>query len=421
MREFQGSDPVVAAEEQDRAILSGMRVVEGSAFVAAPIAGLTLAQLGADVVRFDPIGGGLDYRRWPLTREGRSLYWAGLNKGKRSIAVDVRSPAGRELVTALITAARDGGGLYLTNLQYRWLEYEHLCKSRTDLIMMQLMGDSRGRPAFDYTVNAASGFPMVTGPVECDAPSNHVLPAWDLLAGMHAAVGLLAAERHRRVTGKGQLVQISLSDTALATVGNLGHIGEVQINGTQRPRVGNFVYGTFGCDFETGDGRRVMVVAMTPRQWQALCEATSIEEEVRSFASEHHVDLADEGERYAHRETFASMMRPWFNSRPIGEVGDQLDARGIPWGPYQSFRDLVSSDPRCSTANPLFAEVEQPGIGTYLAPGSPLHFAGVPRQAPVAAPLLGQHTDEVLADLLALSEAEIGRLHDEGVVAGAGA
>src|SRR5262245_4577876 len=85
-------------------ILAGMRVVEGSAFVAAPLGGMTLAQLGADVIRFDPIGGGLDAHRWPITAEGKSLFWAGLNKGKRSIAVDMRSPQGRSLLTDLITA-----------------------------------------------------------------------------------------------------------------------------------------------------------------------------------------------------------------------------------------------------------------------------------------------------------------------------
>lgn len=97
-------------------ILSGMRVVEGSAFVAAPLGGMTLAQLGADVIRFDPIGGGLDYKRWPVTLDGKhSLFWAGLNKGKRSIAVDIRHPRGQELLTQLICAPGENAGLFITN------------------------------------------------------------------------------------------------------------------------------------------------------------------------------------------------------------------------------------------------------------------------------------------------------------------
>src|SRR5882724_11840859 len=108
-------------------VLAGLRVVEGSAFIAAPLGGMTLAQLGADVIRFDHIGGGLDRDRWPLAADGQSLFWAGLNKGKRSLEVDLRSDEGRELVTALITAAGDDAGLFLTNFPARgWLDPDRL-------------------------------------------------------------------------------------------------------------------------------------------------------------------------------------------------------------------------------------------------------------------------------------------------------
>ena len=115
-------------------ILDGLRVIEGAAFVAAPLCGMTLGQMGADVIRFDPIEGGLDARRWPVTRDGRSLYWAGLNKGKRSIAVNTRSPEGQELITALITAPGEGSGIFLTNFPTSgWLGYETLRQRRADL------------------------------------------------------------------------------------------------------------------------------------------------------------------------------------------------------------------------------------------------------------------------------------------------
>ena len=105
--------------------LADLRVIEGSAFVAAPLGGMTLAQLGADVIRFDQIGGGIDFNRWPLAPSGKSLFWAGLNKGKRSIQVDLRSPEGRELVGALVGAPGPGGGILLTNFPARgWLAYD---------------------------------------------------------------------------------------------------------------------------------------------------------------------------------------------------------------------------------------------------------------------------------------------------------
>ena len=90
-------------------ILAGLRVVESGAFIAGPSAGLALAQLGAEVIRIDPLGGGLDSQRWPVTRDGKSLYWVGLNKGKRSIRIDIGKPEGRELASALIAAPGEGG------------------------------------------------------------------------------------------------------------------------------------------------------------------------------------------------------------------------------------------------------------------------------------------------------------------------
>ncbi|MCU0627109.1 MAG: CoA transferase, partial [Gemmatimonadaceae bacterium] len=122
-------------------ILHGLRIVEGSAFVAAPLGGMTLAQLGADVIRFDPLEGGLDARRWPVTASGASLFWAGLNQGKRSIAVDIRTPEGQALVTALICAPGDEAGLFSTNFPARgWLAYEALASQRADLVMVNLTG-----------------------------------------------------------------------------------------------------------------------------------------------------------------------------------------------------------------------------------------------------------------------------------------
>src|SRR5689334_1743419 len=121
-------------------LLAGLRVIEGSAFVAAPSGGMTLAQLGADVIRFDQIGGGIDYQRWPLTADGASLYWAGLNKGKRSLAIDLRSARGRELLTELITAPGPDNGVFLTNFPAAgWMAYEQLRSRRADLIMLHVL------------------------------------------------------------------------------------------------------------------------------------------------------------------------------------------------------------------------------------------------------------------------------------------
>jgi len=401
-------------------ILTGMRVVEGSAFVAAPLGGMTLAQLGADVIRFDPIGGGLDAHRWPVTATGKSLFWAGLNKGKRSIAVDMRSPQGRELLTALITAPGDDAGLFLTNFPAAgWLSYDALASRRPDLVMVNIMGNPDGSSAVDYTINPATGFPWTTGPDALSTPVNHLLPAWDVITGTLAATGLLAAERKRRIAGTGQFIRLALADVAMATVGHLGYLAEVQINKTERPRHGNYLYGAFGCDFATKDGKRVMVVGLTPRQWRSLVAAVGIGDACAQIEKLLGVHLSKEGDRFAARHVIGALIEPFIKARTLSEVGEVFDAHGVCWGPYQSFAELVGSDPRCSPANPMFAQVDQPGIGTYLMPGSPLEFSADARVPPAPAPQLGQHTDEILAGILGLSAAEIGRLHDDGVVAGA--
>ncbi|MBV8542918.1 MAG: CoA transferase [Pseudonocardiales bacterium] len=400
-------------------ILTGMRVVEGSAFVAAPLGGMTLAQLGADVIRFDPVGGGLDANRWPVTAAGKSLFWAGLNKGKRSIAVDMRSPRGRALLTDLITAPGDDAGLFLTNFPaVGWLDFTTLTSRRPDLIMVNVVGNPDGSSAVDYTVNPAAGFPWTTGPATVSVPVNHLLPAWDAITGTLAATGLLAAERRRRIEGIGQFVRLALADVAFAMVGHLGYVAEVQINSSERPRYGNDLYGAFGRDFATRDGKRVMVVGLTPRQWRSLVSAVGIGDACAQVEKLLGVDLEKEGDRFAARHVIGALLEPWVAGRTLSQVREVFDAHDVCWGPYQTFAELVSTDPRCSPANPMFAEVDQPGIGTYLMPGSPLEFSATDRVPPAPAPQLGQHTDEILAGVLGLSSAEIGRLHDEGVVAG---
>jgi 2-methylfumaryl-CoA isomerase len=398
-------------------LLEDLRIVEISAFVAAPLGGMTMAQMGAEVIRIDPIGGGIDFARWPVARTGASLYWAGLNKAKRSVALALDKPEGREIARAIITAPGDGGGIVLTNLPPpRGLDFATLRAARSDLIMLRLTGNRDGSAAVDYTVNAASGFPLVTG--HGGAPVNHVLPAWDIAAGLYLASGLLAAERHRRRTGEGQEIVLALSDVMLATVGNLGYIADVQINGSARPAIGNDLYGSFGHDFATADGHRIMIIALTPRQWRAIGTATGLADRLQMIGPMMDVDLDTEAGRYEARDAIAAVLGRWCASRSLDEIRRAFAGTGVLWGHFQDFFQLVQRDPRCSEANPLFATVEQPGIGRYLMPGSPLDFSAQERLPARPAPRLGEHTDLVLSEVLRLSSAEIGRLHDDGIVAG---
>ena len=397
--------------------LSDLRIVEFSAFVAAPLGGMTMAQFGAEVIRIDPLRGGIDYHRWPVTDSGASIYWAGLNKAKRSVALALDKPEGRELAKAIATAPGPGAGIVLTNLPpLPGLDYASLRAARTDMIMLRLIGNRDGSAAVDYTVNAASGFPLVTG--NGGAPINNVLPAWDVATGLYLTTALLVAERHRSRTGQGQEVVAALADVMLAMVGHLGYIGDVRINGRSRPALGNDLYGSFGRDFATADGKRVMIIALTPRQWRALGRATGLADALAALGPRLGVDLDTEDGRFAARDAIAELVAPWCAEKTLAEIETAFASSGVLWGPFQDFATLVNRDPRCSTANPLFAEIDQPGIGRYPAPGLPLDFSAAPREPTRPAPLLGQDTDRVLSEVLGLPAAEIGRLHDAGIAGG---
>jgi 2-methylfumaryl-CoA isomerase len=211
---------------------------------------------------------------------------------------------------------------------------------------------------------------------------------------------------------------LSLSDVAFAMVGNLGRIAEAQLGGHDQSKDGNYLYGAFGCDFATRDARRVMVVALTARQWRALQDATGLHEAWRGVEQATGHDLSTEAGRFEARDLIAALLRPWFAARDLADIRRAFAGTGVSWGPYQTFRQLVTEDERCSRANPMFEAVEHPGLGTYLMPGSPLDFAAEQRQPVRRAPLLGEHTEEILAELLGCSDAEIGRLLERGVVAG---
>lgn len=388
-------------------ILDGLKVVELSAFVAAPLGGATLASLGAEVIRIDPPGGGIDAKRWPV-KDGESIYWSGLNAGKKSLGIDTRSAAGQELATALIAEA----GIVLTNLRvHGWNEYERLRERRPDLIMAVLTGNPDGSAAVDYTVNAATGFPLVTGPAGLEGPVNHVLPAWDALAGYMLAAGLIAAELRRVRTGEGQFITLSLADIALSVAGNLGYIGEATLlPGEPRERVGNDLFGSYSRDFRTSDGRYVIVVALTQRQWASLVEATGIGEDVRALEAARGVDLREEGGRYALRHEIGALIEPWVAARTLAEVRESFDRSEVLWGPYQTFVELVANDPRCSPANPMFTEVDQPGLGRFLRAAAPLRFSGAQRVPPRTSSRIGADTRDILRSWLRLDEDTIDRL-----------
>ena len=298
-----------------------------------PLGGMTLAQLGADVIRFDPIGGGLDRNRWPVTEDGTSLFWTGLNKGKRSIQVDLRSPAGQELVDRADHRARRGGGLFLTNFPARgWLDYEALRgrPRRPDHGQHQrqprrhLGGRLHRQPGHRLSVGHRPAQPVGVPSTTCCRRGMRS-PARSPPAGM------LAAERHRTRTGEGQLVRVALSDVAFAMVGNLGKIAEAQICRRERPKDGNYLYGAFGRDFLTDDGqahhdrRADPAPVAEPGRGDRSAARPSRRSSGCSTSTSTRRAIASRRARCSARS-----LKPWTISRTLEEIREVFDApRGL--------------------------------------------------------------------------------------------
>jgi 2-methylfumaryl-CoA isomerase len=393
-------------------LLTSLSFIEASSFVASPTAGLYLAQMGAEVIRVDQIGGGPDFNRWPKADNGSSLYWENLNRAKKSVAVNLGAPEGRALLQDLIRAT----GQLITNFPVGgFLAHDVLATGRADLITIRVMGMADGGPALDYTVNSAVGYPDLTG--SGPDPVNHVLPAWDLLTGAYAAFAMMTALHHRSVTGFGQEVRIPLSDVAIGTVANLGSLAEVLYTGGNRARLGNSVYGAFGRDFVTKDGTRLMIMAITPRQWSGLVKVLDIGEAVASIEAARGVTFArDEGVRFTHRDALFPLVEAKVLDWAYDDLKGAFDAVGGCYGPYQTMVD-AAHDPMLVTHNPIFGKSENPSGFDYPAMGG---FATIPqatRGAPQPAPKLGADTEEILAGRLGLSSGAIAALIDAGTVA----
>ncbi len=395
-------------------LLTGLSVVEASSFVASPSAGLYLAQFGATVIRVDQAGGGPDYRRWPQAANGSSLYWENLNRAKKSVAIDLGRAEGRALLQALAAST----GQFLTNFPASgFLSHAALAAKRPDLVTVRVMGTAAGGPALDYTVNAAIGLPQLTGPAALgDAPVNHVLPAWDLLTGAYAAFTLLAAVQHRAATGAGGEYRVPLQDVATGSIANLGMLAEVLTTGRDRDRLGNEIFGAFGRDFATADGRRLMLLAITPRQWTGLLQVLGIGEAVARIEAERSVSFAtDEGLRFQHREALLPLVEAAISQRRADELVPELDRHGCCYGAYKTMSE-AAIDPALVTANAMFGAAANPSGENYPAAGPFASVPDRPRSAPCPAPALGADSEQVLAETLGLSSGEIGRLVDTGVV-----
>ncbi len=405
-------------------LLNDLSIVEVSSFVASPTAGLYCAQMGAEVIRVDHKAGGLDYDRFMLTEEGRSLSWENLNRAKKSVALDLRSGEGRELCVALAATT----GQCITNLPEKsFFSHSAMAKARQercgtdDMISVRILGWHDGRQAMDFTVNAASGYPLMTGPEEWDPdtapPVNQIMPAWDFITGAYCAFALMAALRHREGGGGGSEMRVPLANVAIGTMANAGVMAEVLYRGGDRERLGNAIWGAFGRDFRSQEGQRFMVAALTAKQWNGLVAAFGLADDIAALERELGVDFSSGDEpRFTHRQRLFDLFQSVAGSLPYAELAERMAAKGCTFEHYRTAFE-AANDPVLLDSNPMFGPAPaNPSGFDYPATRS---FANIPdREAgdPQPAPYLGEHSEEVLAERLGLSSGAIGKLIDAGTV-----
>ncbi|MBX7481817.1 CoA transferase [Qipengyuania qiaonensis] len=398
-------------------LLQGLSIIEASSFVASPTAGLYCAQMGAEVIRVDHKAGGLDYDRYMLTKEGRSLSWENLNRAKKSVALDLRSGEGRELLVEL--AAKTGN--LITNLPEKsFLSHDAIAAKRPDLVSVRIMGWHDGRQAMDFTVNAASGYPLMCGPEDWDEatapPVNQVLPAWDFITGAYCAFALLAGLRRRDATGEGSEIRVPLGDVAIGTMANSGAMAEMLYRGADRERLGNAIWGAFGRDFRSRDGVRFMVAALTAKQWNGLVAAFDLAGEIATLESELDVRFADgDRPRFEHRHRLFELFGARAQALDWHDLSTRLAENGTTFERYRTMHE-AANDAELVADNPLFGpSPANPSGFEYPATRSFANIPGRDAGDPAAAPYLGQHTEEILAERLGLAPGAIGDLVDRGI------
>ena len=197
---------------------------------------------------------------------------------------------------------------------------------------------------------------------------------------------------------------------------NLGFIGDVIINGTKREKVGNFLYGAFGKNFVTRDNVQVMIVAITPKQWNQLLKSTGIKNEIKKLEEKLGLKFAAEGNRYLARNEIYQIIQESVKSKTINELENDLNSHNVCWERYQTVEELVKKDSDICDENQFFQSRLHPKIGEYPMCSGASDFKGIEKKPARIGPTLGQHTDEILAEILGMSEEKIGRLHDQGTV-----
>jgi formyl-CoA transferase len=392
--------------------LQGVTVVDLSRILAGPYCTMMLGDMGAEIIKIEQPGSGDDTRTWgPPWAGGESAYYLAINRNKRSLTLNLKSARARELLLRLVARA----DVVIDNFKVGGLDqlglgWETLHAANPRLVHCSISGYGPDgpyaeRPGYDFIAQAMGGLMSVTG--EPDRPPLKLgVAAADLTTGMFACIAILAALHHRDETGEGQHLDVSLLESIVAWLANIG--SSYLVAGMEGRRFGNAHPNVVPYRLFEASDKWFVVACGNDRQFAALSRIVQCPE-----LAEDERFTTNAG-RVTNREVLEPLLVSIFTSQPAQSWIDRLLAAGVPAGPVNSVSE-VFEDPQV-LARQMLIELEHPTIGRLKQSGFPFKFSATPAEARLAPPLLGQHTDELLDELFGLSAEEIAVLRATGTV-----
>ena len=376
--------------------LAGVRVLDFSRVLAGPYCTMVLADLGAEVIKIERPGSGDETRSWgPPFAGGEATYYLSVNRGKRSLAIDMADPRSRPVIEALAAGADVAIENFRVGVADRLgIGYQALRALKSDIVYCSITGfgsgrEPVGRAGYDFVVQAESGLMSITGEPE-GAPMKVGVALLDVLCGIHAATGICAALRAREATGEGRRIEVSLLDSALAGLVNVAQAALA--TGAEARRYGNGHPSIVPYEpFQTADGW-IAVAAANDALWRALCAAM----ERPDLAADER--FAGNPGRVAHRDELTRELARSFAGRGAEEWLARLEAHGVPSGKIRGVGEAFAA--AASAGRPATVTVRHPTAGELELPAGPIQLSEPSGAgAPLPPPLLGEHTREVLTEL----------------------
>ena len=395
-----------------RGPLEGIRVLDLTKVLAGPFCTMILADLGAEVIKIEKPGVGDDARYFTPFIKGQSAYFININRGKKSIVINLKNPKGKELFLKLVEKA----DVVVENFKPGTMEklglgYDVLKKVNPRIIYASISGFGqygpyRDRLAYDLIAQAMGGIMSITGWPETP-PTRVGTAIADILAGLYCCIAILAALRAREVTGEGQRIDVAMVDSVMAACEAYNEMWLVE---KKIPtRIGNRYEFVYPYDsFKAKDGWVVIGVG-NDDMWRRFCNAIGKPELI------YHEKFNTNKKRIENYREVKQIVEEWTSKRTVKEIVEILLKNKIPCAPIYSIKD-VCEDEHIAKVREMVVEIDQPGVGRVKIVGSPIKITPSTCKVRGPAPLLGQHTREVLKEILGMSDKEIEDLEKEGAI-----